>query len=131
MTRIRPAKVSDIPAIYKLVTDATKRGKILKRSHRDIEKAIHHFWVAEGSEGVVGCCSLEIYNKKLAEVRSLAVALGSQKKGIASGLIEHCLKLAKKKKVYEVLAITDRENLFKRFGFSEQLHGQKSLFVRP
>jgi len=27
--------------------------------------------------------------------------------------------------------ITNRENIFKRHGFSEQLHGQKALFLRP
>jgi len=79
---------------------------------------------------VVGCGALEVYNQKLAEVRSLAVASERQRKGVATALIAACVKEAKRRGVYEVLAITDRLNLFKRHGFSEQLHGQKALFLR-
>ena len=80
---------------------------------------------------VVACCSLEVYNKKLAEVRSLTVSPDRRRKGVASLLIDHCLREARRRKIYEVLAITDRMNLFKRLGFAEQLHGQKALFSRP
>src|SRR5258706_16477957 len=117
---VRQAGAKDIPAIYALVKEATRRGKILKRSRQDISKAIHHFWIAEEGGEIVACCAIEIYNKKLAEIRSLAVAPGKQRKGIATGLVKHCLREAKKKRIYEVLAITDRENLFRRLGFSEQ-----------
>lgn len=80
---------------------------------------------------MIACCAIELYNKKLAEIRSLVVKQEHERKGIASLLLDQCLREAKKKKVYEVLVITDRENLFKRRGFSEQLHGQKALFLRP
>ena len=129
--KIRKAGEKDVSVIYKLVLDATRHGKILKRSLPDIRQAVHHFWVAEEGGEVIACCALETYNKKLAEIRSLAVMSDKRKKGIASRLLACCLKEAKKKRVYEVLAITDRENLFKRLGFSEQLHGQKALFLRP
>ena len=128
---IRKATVHDIPAVHALILSATKRGKILKRSLPDLRKAIHHFWVIEHEGQVVACCAVEIYNKKLAEVRSLVVSPKHEKKGLATRLVDHCLREAKKRRVYEVLAITDRENLFKRLGFSEQLHGQKALFSRP
>lgn len=128
---IRQARVRDIPAIHQLVLSGTKQGKILKRSPRDLRKSVRHFWVAESDGKLIACCALEIYNKKLAEIRSLVVAPADQKKGVATRLLEHCLARARKKRIYEVLAITDRENLFRRLGFSEQLHGQKSLFLRP
>jgi N-acetylglutamate synthase-like GNAT family acetyltransferase len=128
---IRKAKLEDIPAIHRLIAGATKRGKILKRSKEDIRIAIHHFWVAEEESGVVACCALEVYGKKLAEIRSLVVESGSEGKGLASLLVKKCLAEAKARKVYEVLVITNRENIFRRFGFSEQLHGQKALFLRP
>ena len=130
--KIRRARVRDIPAIHALVRSATKRGKILKRTPRDIRKALTHFWVVEEEgHGVIACCSIEIYNKKLAEIRSLVVHPARQKMGIATSLIHHCLQKARKRRIYEVLSITDRENLFKRMGFQEQLHGQKALFLRP
>jgi amino-acid N-acetyltransferase len=130
MVRIRRAHEGDAAAIYHLIHCATQQGKILKRSRADIRKALAHFWVAEKEDSVIACCALEVYNKKLAEVRSLAVDAGHQRQGIASALLSHCLQTAKKRRVYEVLAITDRQSLFKRSGFSEQLHGQKALFLR-
>ena len=129
--KIRKAGIHDVPSVYRLVLAATRRGKILKRSKAEVGNSIHHFWVAEEGKTVVACCALEIYNKKLAEVRSLAVDPAREKQGIASRLVEACLKDARKKRVYEVLVITNRENIFRRHGFSEQLHDQKALFIRP
>jgi N-acetylglutamate synthase-like GNAT family acetyltransferase len=129
--KIRRAKVEDVPKIHALISLGTKRGKILRRPLKEILDSIHHFFVVEEDGEVVACCSFEIYNKKLAEVRSLVVEKNREGKGLATGLLDMCLREAKKKKIYEVLAITDRENLFKRQGFSEQLHGQKALFLRP
>ena len=117
--------------IYSLILSSTERGKVLKRTRTDIGNTIPQFWVAEEKNKVVACCSLEIYNKKLAEIRSLVVESGQEGKGIATSLLDKCIREAKRKRIYEVLVITDRESLFKRCGFSEQLHGQKALFLRP
>ncbi|OGR82573.1 MAG: hypothetical protein A2902_02960 [Elusimicrobia bacterium RIFCSPLOWO2_01_FULL_64_13] len=129
--KFRRARKEDVPRIYSLVLAATRRGKILKRSYEDVSRSAHHFWVAEAEGEVVACCAVEIYSKKLAEVRSLAVAPGHEKKGMASRLVDRCVRDARQKGIYEVLVITNRENIFKRHGFSEQLHGQKALFLRP
>src|SRR5436190_7669954 len=59
-----------------------------------------------GSGQVIACCALEVYSKRLAEVRSLAVAREHHGKGIASALIEACLARAKELDVYEVLTIS-------------------------
>ncbi|OGR84443.1 MAG: hypothetical protein A2901_08435 [Elusimicrobia bacterium RIFCSPLOWO2_01_FULL_54_10] len=129
--KIRKAGVNDVPAVHGLVAEATRRGKILKRSRLEVQKAINHFWVAEEAGKLVACCALEIYNKKLAEIRSLAVQAGREKQGIASRLVEACLREARRRRIYEVLVITNRENIFRRHGFSEQLQDQKALFTRP
>lgn len=129
--KLRKAKNEDIPAIYSLILSATMRGKILKRPKSDLKKTLRHFWVMEEDKKVVACCALEIYNRKLAEIRSLVVAPSQEGKGLGSRLIEQCIREAKRKRNYEVLVITDRENIFKRLGFAEQLHGQKALFLRP
>lgn len=128
---IRKARGADVPAIQELIHLGTASGKILKRSPTDLRKNIRFFWIVEEEGRMTACCSLEIYNRKLAEVRSLSVLPGSRGRGVASLLIAHCLKEARRRRVYEVLAITDREKLFKRQGFAEQLHGQKALFSRP
>lgn len=78
---------------------------------------VEEFFVAVVDGRVVGCCALEVYSKRLAEIRSLAVAKDWQGRGLAAKLIEYCLKLARQKKIYEVLAITGATDLFDRFGF--------------
>lgn len=128
---IRKARGADVPGILELIQLGTETGKILKRSTSDVRRNIRHFWAAEEQGRLIACCSLEVYNRKLAEVRSLSVLPSKRGKGVASILIAHCLKEARRRRIYEVLAITDREKLFKRQGFAEQLHGQKALFSRP
>lgn len=128
---IRRAIDSDVADIHRLIEKATRNGKILKRKPNEIRKTLRAFFVAEEDDEVIGCCALETYNQKLAEIRSLAVATERQRKGVATALISACMKEAARRGIFEVLAITDRQNLFKRHGFSEQLHGQKALFVRP
>jgi amino-acid N-acetyltransferase len=127
--QFRKAAVRDGPSIHSLILAATRRGKILKRTLPDIQKS--PFYVAVQDGKILACCALEIYNRKLSEIRSLAVDPRYEGKGLASRLVQHCLQEAKRKKVYEVLVITDRDSLFRRFGFSEQLHGQRALFYRP
>lgn len=87
--------------------------------------------MAEKKSRIVGCCALEVYSKKLAEIRSLTVEPAASGKGIASALLDICLKEARCKRVYEVLVITNKDRLFRRRGFSQQLHDQKALFLRP
>ncbi len=79
---------------------------------------ISEFFLAVEGKNIVGCCALDVYSKRLAEVRSLAVAKEFQGKGIATQLIEACLREAKKKRVYEVLAITAAPSLLERHGFA-------------
>lgn len=103
----------------------------MKRTRKEIRKALRSFLVAELEGRVVGCGALEIYNKKLGEIRSLVVDPEFRRQGIATELIKRFLEIAKKKEIYEVLAITDRAQVFSPHGFSQQLQGQKALFLRP
>src|SRR5260370_31137256 len=51
---------------------------------------VSSFLVATVEGRIVGCCALQVYSKRLAEVRSLAVHPDFQKRGIASRLVELC-----------------------------------------
>jgi amino-acid N-acetyltransferase len=128
---IRRARGADVPAILSLIHIGTRSGKILKRSPTDVRRNLKGFRVVEDAGRIVACGSLEVYSRKLAEVRSLSVHPDCRRRGIASALIAEFLKEARRRRVYEVLAITDRERLFKRQGFADQLHGQSALFSRP
>ena len=78
---------------------------------------IDSFFVAEEDGVILGCCAIEIYSPKIAEVRSLAVVREAQRKGIATALVEKCVARAKEKNVYQILAITHNLAFFDKFGF--------------
>ncbi|MEK7132895.1 MAG: GNAT family N-acetyltransferase [Patescibacteria group bacterium] len=111
MMIIRKASKKDLPAILKLIGEHPEQ---LMQSH--LPKASEFLLAIQGKR-IVGCCALEIYSKRLAEIRSLAVNKDFQGRGIATKLIKSCLKLAKKKKVYEVISITSASRLFEKHGF--------------
>jgi len=108
---IRKAKTSDFPAIRELIHKFPEK---LLQNHLPPLKS---FFVTLNGGKVIACCALEIYSKRLAEIRSLAVAKEHQGNGIASALIACCLEEAKKKRVYEVLSITGALPLFEKSGF--------------
>jgi len=109
--QIRKATLSDKEAVLALIR---QYPEVLVQDHLP---QIEEFFVAEEGGVVVGCCALEIYSKRLAEVRSLAVSKDHQGKGVGTALIETCLKEAKEKSVHEVLTITSAVLLFERQGF--------------
>ena len=59
------------------------------------------FFVAEEKSEVVGCCAIVVYSPKIAEVRSLAVRKDFGGKGIATRLINVCVKKARARNVRE------------------------------
>lgn len=128
---IRKAITGDLERIYSLISSASKESKILPRTKEEIVSVIDCFYVYEKEGQVVGCCSLEIYNKKLAEIRSLVVDPSCRNQGIARELINACIKEAKEKNIYEILTITERVNLFERQGFANCLNNQTALFIKP
>lgn len=87
------------------------------------------FFVATEKRQIVGCAALVIYSKRLAEIRSLAVAEGFQKQGIAARLVEACNEHAKREEVEEILAITGAKELFERKGFGT-FRGEKFALLR-
>ncbi len=68
---IRRATLDDVDAILAVVNANTDR--LLARDREEIAQLLDGFWVAEVEGQVVGCCCLETYSPKIAELRSLAV----------------------------------------------------------
>ncbi len=126
---IRKAGIKDIKKIYSLLLEGVNSGKVLKRSLKELKNAIKNFYVYEENNKVVGCCSLEIYSQKLAEIRSLVVTVEYRNKGIGSALVKNCLDEAKKKGVYQVLSVTDKCDLFEKFGFKSEVDEKQAMFV--
>ncbi len=109
--KIRKASSKDLPAIVELIREHPDK---LMQDHLP---RVSSFFVATLEGEVVGCCALQVYSKRLAEIRSLAVTKQSQGRGIATALVGACMKSAKKKEVYEVLTITSATGLFEKYGF--------------
>lgn len=129
---LRKAQLKDINAIFLLIKSMAKKGHLMRRTKKDIREYIGTFFVWDDiNEGVIACCGLTIYSKKLAEIRSLAVQKEFQKREIGSTLIKECLKLAKKNEIYEVLAVTDKVALFNKLGFNKWLGNQYPMIIRP
>ncbi len=87
------------------------------------------FFVAEEGGEVVGCCAVDIYSKKIAEVRSLVVDPDFQGRGIALALVKKCVAKARSHGVREVLAITGAVKLFEKLGFGT-FHQEKYAMLR-
>lgn len=108
---IRKASKSDfaeIKNLIKLYPDKLMQSPLPK---------LGNFFVAEFQGKIVGCCALEVYSKRLAEIRSLVVHPNFQRRGTATKLIKACLKRAKREKIFEVLSITGAVGLFGNLGF--------------
>lgn len=115
--RIRTAMPEDIPAISTLITPFVEQGLLLERTHDELADWRENCFVAELNGKIVGCAALEIYSRKLAEIRSLAVAKDAQGLGIGKALVEACIALAREKHIFEVMAITASEDFFINCGF--------------
>jgi amino-acid N-acetyltransferase len=109
--KVRPARRGELPAIRALI------ALYPKQLVQDTVPKLKHFYVAEVNGQIAGCCALEIYSRRIAEVRSLSVAPEFQGLGLATALIGACLRRAKARRIFEVFTITGSIKLFARLGF--------------
>jgi N-acetylglutamate synthase-like GNAT family acetyltransferase len=131
LTKVRRATQADIPAIEAFIEPFVDDGKLLPRTYDELADLLPSFFIAEVNGAIVGCAALEVYSRKLAEIRSLAVAPQVQGKGIGRLLVEACVALAQEKNVLEVMAITSSEEFFRSCGFDFTLPGEKkALFYQ-
>ena len=125
---IRQAIDTDLVALSDFIKPFVDEGKLLPRTFDELDDFLESFFIAEVNGEIHGCAALEIYNKKLAEIRSLAVASNQQNLGIGKKLVQACIDLAIEKGVYEVMAISSAEPFFKACGFDFTLPGEKKAF---
>jgi len=130
---VRLAQRDDIPAIDAMISPFVDQGKLLERTFDEFEDLLPTFFVAvaEVDGDILGCAALEIYSRKLAEIRSLAVKSSAQGRGIGKMLVDACVALAKERGILEVMAITSSDGFFQSCGFDYTLPGAKrALFVQ-
>lgn len=128
---IRPCARGDRDSVLRLIQPYVAQRKILQRTLGELEELLPSSFVAEAAGRIVGFAVLEIYSKKLAEIRSLVVAAEYQGRGIGKRLVKACVERARAENVLEVMAITSEERFFLSCGFDYTLPGEKkALFVQ-
>jgi amino-acid N-acetyltransferase len=86
------------------------------------------FFVAYSGGKVAGCCALQIYSKRLAEVRSLAVHPDFRDRGVASKLVECCIERARERGIRELFAVTSQTSFFGKLGFATFRREKTAMF---
>lgn len=128
---IRKAITDDLPAIEALIERFVEDGTLLPRTFEELEDLLGNFFVAEIEGQMVGCAALDIYNRKLAEIRSLAVDPSAQGNGVGKLLVQACIDLAQEEEILEVMAISASEDFFKSCGFDFTLPNlRKAFFIQ-
>jgi amino-acid N-acetyltransferase len=120
---IRAARNEDMAAIRSLI-------RIFPQHlvQRNLPRA-PSFFVASVGGKLVGCCALQVYSKRLAEVRSLAVHPDFQDRGLASDLVERCTERARERGVRELFAVTSQTSFFGRLGFATFRREKTAMFL--
>jgi amino-acid N-acetyltransferase len=125
---IRRAKYDDLAEVESLICRFVQGGKLLPRTFQELEGLVDNLFVAEMDGVIVGCAALDIYNRKLAEIRSLAVAPETQGTGLGKKLVQACVDLAEEHDIFEVMAISSSEDFFKACGFDFTLPNERKAF---
>ncbi len=119
---IRPAEQGEMPAIRRLIG-----GYKSLLMQTDLPR-IPSFLVAVIAGRIVGCCALQIYSQRLAEIRSLAVHPDLTRSGIGSQLVSACKQRAKERGVKQVMAVTSSPEFFEKLDFSTFKRERIALF---
>lgn len=125
--QVRPARKADVGGI---------RGLIRLFPHQLVQRnlpRVQSFFVAQAGDALIGCCALQIYSQRLAEVRSLAVHPNFQDHGVASKLVASCVQRAGRRGIREVFAVTSQTSFFARLGFATFRREKTAMFyeLRP
>jgi len=114
---VRPANLADVPGLESLMAPYVATGDLLPRSNYDLCRHIKEYVVAEREGAIVGCASLKVYSRELAELGALAVSASHQGQGIGRALTLALIEEARRAGIREVLALTRKPAFFLNLGF--------------
>lgn len=119
---VRTAVAADMPLIRGLIREYPKR-----LVQKDLPRT-PSFFIAELDGRVVGCCALQIYSRRLGEVRSLAIHPEFRGMGIGRKLVSACQTRARERRVKQLLAVTSEVMFFECCGFKTFFGERIALF---
>ena len=117
MYKVEKARIPDVPQIHKLINGFADRGQMLARPLSEIYESIRDFFVIREGEQIIACAALHVAWSDMAEIRSVAVAEESQRKGVGARLVAACLKEAEGLGIKTVFCFTYRPEFFKEQKF--------------
>jgi len=125
---LRNATRDDLGAIQHLIN--TNLDKLLPRPDEELLELIdgNTFWVIEDKGEIVGCCCLEVYSAKIAELRSLAVRDNCRGKGYGELLVNAAIEEANRRQIKQVLVVTSTLEFFQKMNFGQVLNEKYALF---
>lgn len=117
-TRIRPARLGDVPAMAGVIAGFAEKRLMLPRPTSELYENVRDFLVAEAEPGgVCGCVALHIDTERVAEVKALAVAPGVQGRGLGRALVEAAIAEARTMGLERVFCLTYQVGFFAKLGF--------------
>ena len=123
---LRKATPGDVENIRTLIDN--NLDKLLPRTSEEIRELLNWFWVVEEDHEIVGCCCLEIYSPKIAELRSLAVREDCRGKGYGEILVKAATDEAQRHKIRQVLVVTSTREFFEKLNFGPALNEKYAPF---
>ena len=123
---IRKATQADVPHILALINQ--NLDTLLPREQGEVDSLVESFFVYEKDRRIIGCSCLEVYSKKIAEIRTVAVDKEFRNQGIGSELINAALEDGKKRNIYEIMVVTSSVNFFAGLGFSTCMNEKYAMF---
>ena len=85
----------------------------------ELYENLRDFYVAERNGEIVGCAALHVVWETLGEVKSVAVNVEEQRKGIGSALVQQLLNETASLGLDRAFTLTYRPGFFDKFGFYE------------
>lgn len=126
---LRGARRTDYKAIKRLLTQGVQEGVLKPRQKKELKKNLGGFVVAEEQGQVVGMASVVVYDRRLAEVRSVYVDPLYRGNGLGKELVARVQEQTVTKLPSSTLfAITNAPQLFESDGFSTQQGERHILF---
>ena len=119
MNPIEKARIQDVPQMHQLVNYFADKGEMLARPLSEIYENIRDYFVIRADERVVACAALHVNWLDLAEIKSVAVAEDSQRKGTGERLVAACLREAEELGIPTVFCLTYNPVFFEKFGFTQ------------
>jgi len=119
VNQLEKAKISDVPQMHQLINHFAQNGEMLPRPLSELYESLRDFYVIREGENLIACAALHISWSDLAEIRSMAVAESSQKKGMGDRLVDACLKEAAELGIRTVFCFTYQPDFFRRHKFAD------------